>query len=61
MTEAADRYGDDMVRSRAFSLIMLAMSRLVDGEVDQGVEAGFRALACAEPLASLRVRDRMWT
>lgn len=59
LTEAVDDYGDDMARSRTFSLILLAMSHLVDGNVDHGVDVGFRALAAAENLTSVRVRDRM--
>ncbi|MFC0105770.1 hypothetical protein [Kibdelosporangium aridum] len=43
LIEATGTYGDDMARSRTLSLILLAMSHLVDGDVDHGVDAGFRA------------------
>ncbi|ONI90805.1 hypothetical protein ALI144C_02290 [Actinosynnema sp. ALI-1.44] len=59
LTQAIDGYGDPMARSRTFTLILLAMSHLVDGEVDEGVEMGSHALACAENLASVRVHERM--
>ncbi|ALG13081.1 hypothetical protein [Kibdelosporangium phytohabitans] len=59
LTQASDGYGDDMARSRTFSLIMLSMNLLADGDVDHGVAIGMRALAAAETLSSLRVRDRM--
>jgi hypothetical protein len=59
LAAAADDYGDEMARSRTFSLILLAMCHLVDGDVERGVDIGFRALASAENLASARVRDRM--
>jgi hypothetical protein len=59
LTVAVTDYGNDMARSRTFSLISLAMSHFVDGDVDRGVEVGFSALASAENLASVRVRDCM--
>jgi hypothetical protein len=59
LTAAVGDYGSEMSRSRTFSLILLAMSHLVDGDVDRGVDIGFSALASADNLASARVRDRM--
>ena len=59
LTAAVDDYGDDMARSRAFSLILLSMNHLLARDLDHGVTVGFRALASAEPLASARVRDRI--
>jgi len=59
LTEAVDGYGDDMARSRTFSLILLSINHLIDRELDHGVAIGFRALASAEQLASARVRDRI--
>ncbi|MFC3891393.1 transcriptional regulator [Lentzea rhizosphaerae] len=59
LTEAVGDYGDDMARSRAFSLILLSINHLLDRDLDQGVAVGFRALASAEQLASARVRDRI--
>jgi hypothetical protein len=59
LTEATDSYGNDQARSRTFSMIQLAMSHLIHGDVDRGVDIGFRALASAENLTSVRVRDRM--
>lgn len=59
LTEAVEDYGDDMARSRAFSLILLSRNHLLARDLDHGVAVGFRALASAEPLASARVRDRI--
>jgi hypothetical protein len=59
LTEATNGFGNDMARSRTFSLIHLATSYLIDEELDRAVDVGFRALACAENLTSARVRDRM--
>lgn len=59
LTEAVGGYGDDMARSRTFSLIMLSINHLIDRDLDHGVAVGFRALASAEQLASARVRDRI--
>jgi hypothetical protein len=59
LTEAVDGYGDDMARSRTFSLIMLSINHLIDRDLDRGVAVGFRALSSAEQLASARVRDRI--
>ncbi|MCR3754329.1 tetratricopeptide repeat protein [Lentzea californiensis] len=59
LVEAIDGYGDDMARSRAFSLILLSISHLVEGDVDQGVDVGFQALVSAGTLGSARVRDRI--
>ncbi|TCO48981.1 tetratricopeptide repeat protein [Actinocrispum wychmicini] len=59
LTEATDRYGRDMARSLTFGLLMLAENHLLSGDVDDGVDVGFRALASAESLTSTRVRDRM--
>lgn len=59
LTAAVDDYGDGMARSRTFSLILLAMCHLVEGDVERGVGIGFSALASAENLASVRVRERM--
>ncbi|WP_051771948.1 hypothetical protein [Lentzea albidocapillata] len=59
LTEAVDDYGDDMARSRAFSLVLLSINHLLDRDLDHGVAVGLRALASAESLASARVRDRI--
>nr|CTQ92171.1 regulator [Kibdelosporangium sp. MJ126-NF4] len=59
LVKATEGYGDEMARSRAFSLIMLSMNHFVGGDVDQGVEVGMRALSAAADLSSVRVRDRM--
>ncbi|MEV6711582.1 transcriptional regulator [Lentzea sp. NPDC051208] len=59
LVEAIDGYGDDMARSRAFSLILLSTNHLVEGDVDQGVAIGFQALVSAGTLGSARVRDRI--
>ena len=59
LTDASTNYGTEMARSRTLSLVALSMSHLLDGDQDRGVDAGFQALALAENLTSVRVRDRM--
>ncbi|WP_053734360.1 hypothetical protein [Nocardia sp. NRRL S-836] len=58
LTTAVDGYGEGMVRSRTFSLILLSTSHLVEGDVQAGVDVGLRALAMSESVGSARVRDR---
>ncbi len=57
--EAISRYGGDMARSRAFSMVELAVGTLLAGEVDAGVEAGHDAVRHALPIRSVRTADRM--
>jgi len=57
--EAVSGYGEDMARSRAFSLIELAVCTLLAGDLDAGVEAGDLAVRCATPIRSARTVDRM--
>jgi hypothetical protein len=59
LTTAVGDYGHGMARSRTFSLILLAMCHLIEGDVERGVDIGFSALASAENLTSTRVWDRM--
>jgi transcriptional regulator with XRE-family HTH domain len=59
LTEALNRYDEKMDRSQAFSLSMLATSHLRQGDIDQGVQAGRKALALASGLKSKRVADRL--
>lgn len=59
LTEAIGGYGNDMARSRTFCFIALAMSHLLVGDRAPGIQAGLKALACAENLTSTRVHDRM--
>jgi len=57
--EAIDGYGEDMARSRAFSMIELAVSTLLAGDVESGVEAGNTAVGHVIPIHSARTVDRL--
>lgn len=59
LTTAINGYGEDMVRSRIFSLIHLSTSQVIEGEVEVGVGTGLRALVSAGAIGSARVRDRL--
>jgi transcriptional regulator with XRE-family HTH domain len=59
LTKAVEAYGDDMARSKTFSLSALATNHLVDGDVDYGVRLGRGALDLAEHLKSGRTKDRL--
>jgi hypothetical protein len=59
LTEAIAGYDDEMARSRAFSLILLSINHLLDGDADRGTDFGLQALASAQALGSARVRDRI--
>ncbi|ASR33691.1 transcriptional regulator [Prauserella marina] len=59
LTRAIDSYGDDMARSKTFSLSMLATNHMIDGDIDHGAKTGGKALDCAEGLKSARVEERM--
>ncbi|WP_329792170.1 hypothetical protein V1227_09700 [Lentzea sp. DG1S-22] len=58
LVAAVDGYGEDMLRSRILSLVLLSTSQLVQGDVDIGVATGLRALEFAASVGSARVRDR---
>ncbi len=55
---AVNGYGEDMVRSRILSLVLLATDHLIEGDVEIGVGAGLRALESAGGVGSARMRDR---
>ncbi|HET9254882.1 MAG TPA: transcriptional regulator, partial [Pseudonocardiaceae bacterium] len=57
--QALDRYDDQMGRSLAFTLTMLATAHLRQGDVDHGLQVGRRALNAASTLKSRRVTDRL--
>lgn len=59
LSEAIERFGPTMARSRTFCLITLAGCHFLDGDVDQGQAVGARAVSAAEGLRSERVWDRM--
>lgn len=59
LTRSVNAYGEDMARSKAFNLSALATNHLLEGDIDQGVKVGSKALECAEGLKSQRVEDRM--
>ncbi|MFJ5986228.1 hypothetical protein [Lentzea sp. NPDC092896] len=55
---AVNGYGEDMVRSRIFSLVLLSTGQLIEGDVEIGVGTGLRALDSAASVGSARMRDR---
>ncbi len=57
--EALARYDHLMGRSQALTLTMLATSHLRQGDVDQGIQVGRKALMAASGLKSKRVSDRL--
>lgn len=59
LSTAITRYAPDMARSRSFSLIMLATSHLIDGDVDHAGQVGAEAVALCESVKSTRTKDRL--
>jgi hypothetical protein len=59
LTDAVDRYGPDMARSRSFCLAMLAVDHLLEGDLERGSEVGTEAVDTAETLKSVRTKDRL--
>lgn len=59
LTAAADSFGADMARSRAFTLISLAICHLVDDRVDAAVDVGNQALDLCTTLATTRTVQRL--
>ncbi|MGH3620968.1 MAG: transcriptional regulator, partial [Sciscionella sp.] len=57
--KAIEAYGDDMARSKTFSMSALATNHLVEGDVDHGARIGRNAVDLAEHIKSKRTRDRM--
>ncbi|WP_086661524.1 hypothetical protein [Lentzea kentuckyensis] len=53
------RHGEDLIRSRILSLVLLATDHLIEGDVEIGVGAGLRAPESAGGgVGSARTRDR---
>ncbi|MBW4716913.1 tetratricopeptide repeat protein [Saccharothrix obliqua] len=59
LTAAILGYPDDMVRSRALSLVALAANHLVDRDFAHAAAVGGRAIAAAADVSSIRVADRL--
>lgn len=59
LVAAIEDFGDDWARSRAFCLIALATAHLLDGDVDEGLAVGTRAVRAATPIESVRTAHRM--
>jgi hypothetical protein len=59
LTTALVGYGPDMARSRSFNLSALATNHLLDGDIDQAVVIGTKAVEASEGLKSARTKDRM--
>ncbi|MDX3659711.1 hypothetical protein PV646_20620 [Streptomyces sp. ID05-26A] len=55
---AVNGYGEDMLRSRILSLVLLSTGQLVEGDLDVGVATGLRALEAAASVGSARMRER---
>jgi hypothetical protein len=56
---AADGHGEDAARSRALALLALAQLDTTVGDLDRGVDAGYRALSAAQQVSSRRVRENL--
>jgi hypothetical protein len=59
LSGAVTGYGEDMARSKAFSLISLATSHLITDEVEQGVVVGHQAIDLCRNLTSVRTVERL--
>jgi hypothetical protein len=59
LSQALARYDDSMARSEALTLTMLATSHLRQGDVENGVLVGRKALMLASGVKSKRVTDRL--
>ncbi|GAA1939552.1 hypothetical protein [Amycolatopsis minnesotensis] len=56
---AVDGYDAGMARSRSFVLMFLATDHVLDGDMDEAVLIGDRAIDAASQLSSARTRDRI--
>lgn len=61
LAAAASGYGPTMARSKAFSLIALATSHLIEHDTDRAAAVGAEAIAIALTVKSSRTRDRLLT
>lgn len=59
LTKAARGYRDDMTRSRAFSLIALALNHLWQGDADEAATVAATAVDQAAGLTSARLRKKL--
>lgn len=59
LTAAVDGFGADRARSRAFSVIALAVCHLLDGRADTGARLGEHAVDLCQALASTRTTVRL--
>jgi tetratricopeptide (TPR) repeat protein len=59
LTTAVDGYDERMARSRVLSLIELAVSTLLAGDLDHGADLGTAAVRGAVAIKSARTADRM--
>jgi transcriptional regulator with XRE-family HTH domain len=59
LTRACGAYTEEMARSRAFNVSMLATNHLLDGDVDHGARVGRTAIEAAETIKSARTKDRL--
>lgn len=59
LSKALAAYGDDMARSKAFNLSMLATNHMLEGDVDHGARIGRHAVDLAGTISSVRTKSRM--
>jgi hypothetical protein len=59
LNKAIAAYGDDMARSKAFNLSMLATNHMLEGDVDHGARIGRHAVDLAGTISSVRTKSRM--
>ncbi|WP_091287327.1 hypothetical protein [Amycolatopsis xylanica] len=59
LSRASVLYSEEMSRSRAFTLMMLAFDHIVSGDREQGVSIGEEALRTATKVKSVRTKARI--
>lgn len=59
LSTAINDYGQDMTRSRSFTLISLAINHLLDDDIDHAAIVGAQAVALCENTKTTRTKDRL--
>lgn len=59
LSTAINGYGQDMTRSRSFTLISLATNHLLEDDIDHAATVGAQAVAVAESVKTARTKDRV--
>ena len=59
LSKALAAYGDDMARSKAFNLAMLATNHMLEGDVDHGARVARQAVELAQQISTVRTKSRI--